>query len=300
MRLRRPDKLNAILTSVFFNPIAMLYVGRPGWAAFYFLSTTTLGGLQFWRGDEPGWRPVIAGAILTLWIAGVVHVWRSTTRYPQEKTLQPWAGWRGILGAALLLGVCLGLIRAFSYEAFVNTSAGMLPTLELDTRMLVQKWGYGHYSAFGVDLYRGAIRAPIARGDIVALDNPRNAQESLVKRVIGLPGERIDMEGDHLFINGRPVNRSAIGLARENRNGLWHESFGQAEYDIVNWNDKPREFPQLENDPDCRHEATSLVCVVPAGKYFVLGDNRDNSYDSRVFGLVPSSHIVGKLVWNSK
>ncbi len=176
------------------------------------------------------------------------------------------------------------LFRSFVYEPFRIPSSSMLPTLQVGDFILVNKFDYG-------------LRLPIVgttivplgeprRGDVVVFRLPSEPNKHYIKRLVGLPGDKIQYTNKQLVINGNPVDLEAAGYYRLD-NGLnaqlGVERLGTAEHEIL-------VLPQRRDRP--------LEIVVPQGHYFMMGDNRDNSKDSRFaeVGMVPERNIVGKAV----
>ena len=181
------------------------------------------------------------------------------------------------------------LLRAFLFEPFRIPSSSMMPTLLVGDFILVTKYDYG----LRMPLTNARIigdRVP-RRGDVVVFRYPQDPGESYIKRVIGLPGDRLGYRGKMLYINDEPVSRSPKGYfysgsAGRGMNGaeIWEEQLDGAIHDIL---------------LDPLRSGDGLEVTVPPGAYFVLGDNRDNSRDSRAWGFVPDRLLVGKalLVW---
>lgn len=182
------------------------------------------------------------------------------------------------------------LLRSFLVEPFRIPSGSMIPTLWVGDFILVNKFTYG-------------IRLPVVnrkiidvgapeRGDVVVFRFPTDPSTDYIKRVIGLPGDRIEYRDKTLFVNGEPLPQHYIGPYTEVSTGiplparLYVESLGGAEHELV-------------VHPDYIGRLDIGEWRVPAGHYFVMGDNRDNSNDSRAWGYVPESNLVGKafLIW---
>jgi signal peptidase I len=183
-------------------------------------------------------------------------------------------------------------LRSFGVQTFSLPSGSMEPTLLPGDYIAVNKssYGYSRYSLpFAYPLFQGRIFAAAAqRGDLVVFRVPRLDQD-YVKRIIGLPGDRIQMRGGQLYINGKAVARErAADFALNEGPGFpqhvrrWRETLPNGvSYETLDLED---------NGPlDDTREFT-----VPPGNYFVLGDNRDNSYDSRYWGFVPDSLVKGQ------
>jgi len=185
------------------------------------------------------------------------------------------------------------VIRTFLFQPFSIPSGSMRPTLLEGDYLFVTKWAYGYsrYSLpFSPDLFSGRIwGSEPKRGDVVVFKFPPDPSLDYIKRVIGLPGDRIQMKHDELYINGAAVPRKLIGqidnpditevdrpvdVYRETLpNGVSYDTLDLTKNGL---GDDTREF------------------VVPPGHYFMMGDNRDNSSDSRFsVGYVPAENLVG-------
>ncbi len=196
------------------------------------------------------------------------------------------------------------MLRSFLVEPFKIPSGSMVPTLLVGDFILVNKFAYG-------------IRLPIVskkiiaigepkRGDVMVFRYPEDPSLDYIKRVVGLPGDRISYVNKKLSINGveQPrtplpdyLNRERIHYSRQ-----FLEKTGGVEHSILLVDDAPaavpfaRPFPFRDN---CNYNSAGVTCTVPPGHYFMMGDNRDNSADSRVWGFVPDENIVGKafFIW---
>jgi signal peptidase I len=202
-----------------------------------------------------------------------------------------------IIPLAVLLAVVVLGGRIFAFQPFNIPSNAMAPTLLIGDYIFVAKYAYGytHYSLpFSAPLFSGRIfgREPV-RGDVVVFRLPKDDSVDYVKRVIGLPGERIQLIKGVLHINGEPVKRQQIadftqdteacaGTARIRR---WRESLPNGV-----------SYETLQCQDNGYYDDTA-VYTVPAGHYFMLGDNRQNSVDSRVLaqvGYVPFENLIGR------
>lgn len=176
------------------------------------------------------------------------------------------------------------VLRSFLVEPFQIPSSSMVPTLEVGDYILVNKFTYG-------------IRLPVVRTKVLALNEPQRGDVMVffpphmndtyfIKRVVGLPGDTVTYRNKQIFVNGKRVERQPVtdttGLDLRYR--LDHETLGKAEH-----------LMQV----DAMRPATDFYEVVRPGHYFMMGDNRDNSSDSRVWGQVPEKDIVGKAfaIW---
>ncbi|ERS91464.1 MULTISPECIES: signal peptidase I [unclassified Halomonas] len=177
------------------------------------------------------------------------------------------------------------VLRSFVVEPFQIPSGSMRPTLEIGDFILVNKFAYG-------------LRLPVVhteildlgepeRGDVMVFRFPSEPSVNFIKRVVGLPGDRIRYEGKQLYVNGEAVPKRLLEESPAEARGelLFAERLGEVEHRIYN---NPRDpGPQVRE------------LVVPEGHYFTMGDNRDHSNDSRYWGFVPEDNVVGRAfaVW---
>jgi signal peptidase I len=188
------------------------------------------------------------------------------------------------------------LLRAFVVEAFQIPSGSMIPTLEVGDHIFVAKFSYG----LGIPFTDKKIfeYASPDRGDVIVFKFPQDHSTDYIKRVVGLPGDKVEVRQNELFINDRPVPREHQGVYRYSDGGqmegderecdLWVETLdGKRHQEIQEMGRQPTNFGPFP---------------VPEGNVFVMGDNRDNSSDSRVWGTVKHDLIKGRalIVWWSR
>jgi signal peptidase I len=188
------------------------------------------------------------------------------------------------------------VVRTVAYEPFNIPSGSMVPTLLIGDYLFVSKFSYGYsrYSLpLGLPLFSGRILSHSPeRGDVAVFKLPTDNSTDYIKRVIGLPGDHIQMKNGILYINDQPCKRERI------EDYLYHEGNGGviplAQYIETLPNDvKHRIIKMGDNGP----LDNTQVYNVPPGEYFMMGDNRDNSQDSRVLsavGYVPAENLVGR------
>jgi signal peptidase I len=200
------------------------------------------------------------------------------------------------------------LLRSFLVEPFKIPSGSMIPTLLVGDYILVNKYTYGiRVPVLNVKVVE--LNSP-ARGDVMVFRFPENPSIDYIKRVVGVPGDLVEYRNKRLSINGNLVEVTIQQDYSYLEHGLnfistkrFREKLGeQAHSTIVNLDAPPvqlagvRAFPGREN---CEYNDEGFRCRVPAGHYFMMGDNRDSSSDSRYWGFVPDANIVGKafFIW---
>jgi signal peptidase I len=192
------------------------------------------------------------------------------------------------------------MVRSFIVEPFKIPSGSMMPTLLAGDYILVNKFTYG-------------LRVPIlnnvffevgkpARGDVIVFHYPPNTSIDYIKRVIGMPGDRVSYQDKQLTINGQKIELAEAGNYEYVMSGLniisakqYREQLSSVSHDIL-----IHDFvAQYDADAIGAKFANNEEIVVPAGHYLAMGDNRDNSSDSRVWGFVPENNLVGKafFIW---
>jgi len=184
------------------------------------------------------------------------------------------------------------LVRTFAFEPFNIPSGSMIPTLLVGDYLFVSKYAYG-YSRFslplGLPLFSGRIFArPPERGDVAVFKLPRDNKTDYIKRVVGLPGDRMQVRDGILYINDEAVPRRQIeDYVRED---------GRAVPQFIETLANGRSYHVIEEMPNGPLDNTG-VYTVPQAHYFAMGDNRDNSLDSRVLtqvGFIPEENLVGR------
>jgi signal peptidase I len=223
----------------------------------------------------------------------------------KPRTQPWWIDWTAGLFPVILT---VFILRSFLFEPFKIPSGSMLPTLLVGDLILVNKFHYG-------------IRLPVINKKIVANNNPKHGDVlvfrwpkdtriDFIKRVVGLPGDEITFKQQRLYINGKiaPITaQPPPGFYEESVRRYipdYKERLGEVDHRILldlqaqafYSPDQQFSFPFRER---CQYNLEGISCKVPEGHYFVMGDNRDNSQDSRVWGFVPDENIVGRAfyVW---
>jgi signal peptidase I len=196
------------------------------------------------------------------------------------------------------------LLRSFLVEPFKIPSSSMVPTLLVGDFILVNKYTYGIRLPV-VNKKLIPIGAP-ERGDVMVFRFPQDPSLDYIKRVVALPGDRIEYRNKRVIINGTPVPVRQVDdyLSKERMqfSRRFVERLDGVEHEILLEDDSPAGFapsPAFPFAGNCNYNTSGLACTVPPGHYFVMGDNRDNSSDSRVWGFVPDENIVGRafFIW---
>ncbi|CDX49675.1 Signal peptidase I (modular protein) [Mesorhizobium plurifarium] len=295
------SRWSTALVSLFGGPFGgFLWIGA-GRAAVAWLIVVSLAsiaacyvGLPVFPSANLAWLADFAGPGLAILSAAIVVPF--ARRFRPDK----WYAhgfWVLVLVALTSYGAALA-IRTFLFQPFSMPSASMEPTLQLGDYFFASKYvyGYGRYSIpFGLLPVDGRVLgSPPKRGDVVVFRPRSDPETDYVKRIVGLPGDRIQMIDGRLYINRVPVELEDLGdyATQDIRSArLQRETLPEGvSYLVIDYT-----APSIGDD--------TPEIVVPAGEYFMLGDNRDNSADSRfTMGTVPYGNLVGKAVrlfWNS-
>ena len=221
----------------------------------------------------------------------------------QEKIkAQPWwLDWTAGLFPVILI---VFLLRSFLFEPFKIPSGSMIPTLMVGDLILVNKFHYG-------------VRLPVIntkitegnkpeRGDVMVFRYPPKPTLDYIKRVVGIPGDEVAYLNKKLTINGKPLEITALPDFFDEDSMRYPKQFeeqlGSKKHRYLNEPDRPAFIPGADDfafKQNCNYTVEGVTCKVPEGHYFMMGDNRDNSLDSRYWGFVPDKNIVGKafFVW---
>lgn len=181
------------------------------------------------------------------------------------------------------------LLRSFVFEPYIVPSGSMLPTIQLGDFVVVNKFSYGiRLPLVGTKII--SVGEP-QRGDVAVFKNPVNPQTNFIKTVIGLPGDKISYINKQLFVNGKPISQTFVTNTVDMNNAM----VGSPPSPIV-----AQYTSEIGNHTHTIYTSPSAAIqnfqnlVVPQGEYFMMGDNRDNSDDSRMWGFVPEANLVGR------
>jgi len=202
--------------------------------------------------------------------------------------------------------VVVFLIRSFWVEPFKIPSGSMKPTLLVGDFILVNKYTYG--IRLPVVNKKIIDINPLRRGDVVVFRYPANPNVDYIKRVVGTPGDRVVYRNKRLTVNDEPAAWQPSGYYTDAelnylRLPTYTEKLGEHAHQMMVVPGQPpvdlAQVQQFANRGNCDYNDDGFSCTVPAGHYFMMGDNRDQSSDSRYWGFVPDDHIKGRafLVW---
>jgi len=195
--------------------------------------------------------------------------------------------WREWLESLIVIAIIAIVIRSFIVAPFKIPSSSMVPTLEVGDYLFVTRYDYGFRIPF-TDIQIAPERAK--RGDVVVFDYPEDRSKDYIKRIVGLPGDEIVYKNNELFVNGRKMalrekgpRAYFLGDGSVDMSTVFEEHLFDVSHDVLR-----KEFSIRDGK-----------WKVPAGHYMMLGDNRNNSRDSRFWGFVPQAYLVGKaaIVW---
>ena len=303
----------SLILAAFAAYIGAWYFGaiEGNFALLLFLATVVTGA--YWVAEQLYFLPRRRKAALALQQAGqarraelarkgIAQTDIDTSEGQQRVLAQPW--WLDWTAGLFPVIAAVFLLRSFLVEPFKIPSGSMIPTLLVGDLILVNKFTYGiRLPVLNTKLTDGKA---LQRGDVVVFRYPPQPSLDYIKRVVGLPGDEVAYLNKRLSINGKPVPTQALpDFFDEDATRYFkqlQEQLGERSHRLLN-NDGAPAFVQGASNfayrDNCRYSVEGVVCKVPEGHYFMMGDNRDNSLDSRYWGFVPDANIVGKafFVW---
>jgi signal peptidase I len=305
--------LTAAVLAAFVAYAGAWYLGvvEGNFALLLFLATAVTG--LYWLAERLYFLPqrrVAAGNLekhaaernAGLAAKGITQVDDDLAQARQRVLVQPW--WLDWTAGLFPVILAVFVLRSFLFEPFKIPSGSMIPTLLVGDLILVNKFTYGiRLPVVNTKLSEGT--AP-QRGDVMVFRYPPKPSLDYIKRVVGVPGDEVSYLNKQLSINGQPVSKKPVADFFDEDGMLYfkqyQETIGTKAYRILNDDSRPAFIPGAENFPmrqNCRYSVEGVICKVPEGHYFMMGDNRDNSLDSRYWGFVPDRNIVGKafFIW---
>jgi len=243
---------------------------------------------------------------------GITQTDVNVTEAKERLYMQPW--WLDWTAGLFPVIAVVFVLRSFLFEPFKIPSGSMIPTLHVGDLILVNKFHYGvRLPVINTKITEGNA---VQRGDVMVFRYPPKPSLDYIKRVIGVPGDEVAYLNKQLTINGQPVSKDVRTDFFEQDSMRYIAQFeeklplgtkasemtGARTHNLLNDKDRPSFIPGVEDfafKDNCHYTVEGVTCKVPAGHYFMMGDNRDNSLDSRYWGFVPEKNIVGKafFVW---
>ena len=300
----KPKTWLAVLLAIIFQPFAFLYVNRPRLFWGYLALNICLELIDYKLQAnlaEGVWYQGIYLSWLLLQIV-VSHAFFISRNYNVNQPRGWYAFWWSPVVIYSGIMVIILFVRTFYFEPFAIPAGSMSPTLNPGDHLIVNKSGFGNYRAFGIPVLQTTPSNKPDRGDIIVFQYPSDPQIDFVKRVIAVPGDKVIYRNKTIYINiacQNPSTNDCPGYAAVEKSAikgeesLFQESIGNQAYHILiepmAWDRAAHYYNQSGTQKD--------EWLVPEGHYFVLGDNRDNSLDSRFWGFVPEENIVGKAAY---
>ena len=235
---------------------------------------------------------------------GITQVDKVDAQARERLIMQPW--WLDWTAGLFPVILAVFLLRSFLFEPFKIPSASMLPTLQIGDLILVNKFTYGlRLPVINTKITAGT---PPARGDVMVFRYPPKPSLDYIKRVVGVPGDEVAYLNKKLTINGQAISKDALPEYFDQNKMQYYKEFseklGDKPHQLLNDDNRRAGVSEVEvipfpNQQNCRYSVEGVVCKVPEGHYFMMGDNRDDSLDSRYWGFVPDKNIVGRafFVW---
>ncbi|MDP5148939.1 signal peptidase I [Rheinheimera baltica] len=299
----KPNSWIALLFGLLFQPFVFLYVNRPRYFFFYialtlgciFLTQYPISAALFSEGGKAQYWPY------AITIACAIHAYILSANYDVSQKRSWWAKWWTTLLSVIAVYSSVVVTKTFFYDVYSIPAASMSPALNPGDHVVVSKHGFGNYSYAGIPVLQTKSTATVQRGDIVVFRKPENETTDFIKRVIAGPGDKIYYLHKRLYLTRacdgcleyELIDNVELDKAAESEISQYQETLDRQKYQIQQNTAKPDLIQHYFRQQGMR----SGEWLVPAGHYFVMGDNRDNSLDSRYWGFVPEQNIVGKAVY---
>jgi len=305
--------LTSLILAAFASYVGAWYFGRVdgNFALLLFLATVVTG--VYWLAERFYFLPQRQRAAAELEAntlqrgeelrkQGISKVDSDVTEAKRHILAHPW--WLDWTAGLFPVIIGVFILRSFLFEPFKIPSGSMIPTLLVGDLILVNKYHYGlRLPVLNTKITEG--NAP-QRGDVMVFRYPPKPSLDYIKRVVGVPGDEVAYLNKRLTINGKPLPINALPEFFDEDTMRYftqfEETLGDKPHRLLNDDSRPAFVPgadEFEFKANCRYSIEGVVCKVPQGHYFMMGDNRDNSLDSRYWGFVPDKNIVGKafFVW---
>ena len=305
--------LTSLVLATFLAYIGAWYVGlvEGNFALLLFLATLVTG--IYWLAERFYFLPQRQHAAAELEAQtlkrneelsklGISQVDGNVTEAKAKLLAQPW--WLDWTAGLFPVIIAVFVLRSFLFEPFKIPSGSMIPTLLVGDLILVNKFEYGlRLPVLNTKITEGT--AP-KRGDVMVFRYPPKPSLDYIKRVVGVPGDEVAYLNKRLTINGKVLETNAVPEFFDEDSMRYFKQFeedmGTVKHRVLNDDSRPAFVPgadEFQFKQNCQYSVEGVVCKVPEGHYFMMGDNRDNSLDSRYWGFVPDKNIVGKafFVW---
>ncbi len=301
----KPKIWLTVLTGLFFQPFVFLYVNRSKlfWLYFFLIITTNSLDLILHQNlSNIKWFEYIYISSLFILICPI-HGYLIVKKYDPVQQRGWYARWW--TGTTILLPVILALI--FVLEPFYTSNSSMQPFFRSGNYALVNKLGFGNFRFLGVQILKTTPLINPKRGDVIVFQEPEKPKVDSIKRVIGLPGDSIIYRNKTIYLKQyckskkpdcptlKMIKNTFVSSYLENETELRKhtETLGELEYFIL----LDPQIKEITRNYFNQKKTGIDKWVVPKKHYFVLGDNRDKSLDSRYFGFVPQKNIIGKVAY---
>ena len=305
--------LTSTVLAAFAGYAGAWYLGRVegNFSLLLFLATVVTG--MYWFAERYYFLPQRQAAAARLEVQaitrradlakmGISQVDGDIAAARDQLLVQPW--WLDWTAGLFPVIIAVFFLRSFLFEPFKIPSGSMIPTLLVGDLILVNKYHYGlRLPVLNTRVTEGS---PPKRGDVMVFRYPPKPSQDYIKRVVGVPGDEVAYLNKRLTINGQPIAVTPVPEFFDEDTTRYFKQFeevlGDKPHRLLNEDDRPA-FVAGASDfgfrQNCRYSVEGVVCKVPEGHFFMMGDNRDNSLDSRYWGFVPEQNIVGKafFVW---
>jgi signal peptidase I len=283
---QKPKKWLIVLLSIPNPSLAFLYIGKGLIACTYLIATLLIIWFKYLS-------PNFKYYLLVLTLSGLVHCWVAAGQLGLN-----WKKWHVLLYAMTILVGIWFIGKLFIVNVYHATSDSMMPNIVKGDYFMVRRWGAGY---FNQSLGKQYDISQLKRGDLITFYYPNNPTLSYVKRVVALPNDQVIFRDGYFVLNHQLMNSQKITEMSSDYESFYSEQLGgnkyvirRLNYGVENILDR---FSFMKSCPLVQGE---YQCTVPAGSVFVLGDNRDESGDSRYWGYVPAQNVIGKVVWVSQ
>ncbi|MBL4602257.1 MAG: signal peptidase I [Emcibacteraceae bacterium] len=300
----RPKGWIAIILGFFLQPLAFLYVNRAKLFWFYLLIQIIVVIADYIIHQTISEEPYLQYAYLSwlLLIICPIHAYVITRDYDPQQVRMWYSKWWGISSCYIAMMLLIYIIRIFIFQVYSIPSESMKPYLNIGDTVVASKLGHGNYRLWNFQILKTSPWLTPSRSDVIIFQYPPSPETDYVFRVIGMPGDEIVYQNGALQIKQKclsgvqgctelvTTSQTKDNIERDDGLISYTEKIGNAEYTIL------RVPAAIEKEQE---EIATYQWVVPDNHYFVLGDHRDNSNDSRYWGFVPEENIVGKVsyIW---